>query len=106
MVYTALLASARQLTDNVSTSSSTCSNCPSTSSTDYVPCTTPLNMSITLDGRGEIPLHPLDLTAEPLDSPTSGTCVGTIQASDSTFSNPTSNVGDMILGVPFLRNTY
>jgi hypothetical protein len=73
---------------------------------DYVPCTTPLNMTITLDDRGEISLHPLDLTSQSSDDASSDSCVGVIQSADSTLNNPTSDIGDMILGVPFLRNTY
>jgi len=72
----------------------------------YVPCTTPLNMTITLDNRTEISLHPLDLTSQSPDDANSDSCVGVIQAADSTLDNPSSNIGDMILGVPFLRNTY
>ena len=73
---------------------------------DYVPCTTPLNITITLDGRSEIPLHPLDLTAEPSNDPSSQTCVRIIQAADSILTQPNSDVGDIILGIPFMRNTY
>ncbi|KAF8636237.1 hypothetical protein AX17_003722 [Amanita inopinata Kibby_2008] len=72
----------------------------------YVPCNTPLNMTITLDDRPETPIHPLDLTAEPPKDNQAQFCVGLIQAADSQLSNPTSGVGDMILGVPFMRNTY
>ena len=63
---------------------------------DYVPCTTPLNMTITLDDRSATPLHPLDLTAEP--SQENQFCTGLIQTADSEV--------DMILGVPFMRNVY
>lgn len=72
---------------------------------DYLPCTTPLNMTITFDSQGEISLHPLDLTSQPPDNSKSEDCVGLIQTADSTLT-PTSDIGDMILGVPFLRNTY
>lgn len=66
----------------------------------YVPCTTPLNMSVTLDNRPETPLHPLDLTTEA----NSGVCVGIIQPfpADSTVNE----IADMVLGVPFMRSTY
>jgi hypothetical protein len=73
---------------------------------DYVPCTTPLNMTITLDDRPEIPLHPLDLTAEPLQDNQAEYCTGLIQTDDSQLSNPSNSLGDIILGVPFLRNVY
>ncbi|KAJ6614583.1 aspartic peptidase domain-containing protein [Mycena sp. CBHHK59/15] len=74
----------------------------------YLPCTTPLNMTITLDERHEIPLHPLDLTTPPPSSSSHpSTCIGLIQTSaDAELRNPMSGIGDMILGVPFLRNTY
>ncbi|KAF8805892.1 acid protease [Phlegmacium glaucopus] len=72
----------------------------------YVPCTTPLNMSITLDNRPEIPLHPLDLTAEPPSDNQAQFCIGLIQTVDPQLLNPFSALGDMILGVPFLRNVY
>ncbi|KAF5311220.1 hypothetical protein D9611_013048 [Ephemerocybe angulata] len=74
----------------------------------YIPCTTPLNLTITLDGRSPIPLHPLDLTAlPPLASPgqKGATCVGLIQSADAFLGRPNA-IGDMILGVPFLRNVY
>ncbi|KAH7907100.1 aspartic peptidase domain-containing protein [Hygrophoropsis aurantiaca] len=71
----------------------------------YVPCTTPLNMSITLDGQPEIPLHPLDLTVEPSGQSGAQYCIGLIQAADAALT-PTSDIGDMILGVPFMRNVY
>jgi hypothetical protein len=68
---------------------------------DYVPCTTPLNMTISINGIA-IPLHPLDLTIG--QDISSETCVGTIQAADDSLSS--ARAGDMILGVPFLRNVY
>ncbi|KAJ6557910.1 aspartic peptidase domain-containing protein [Mycena capillaripes] len=74
----------------------------------YLPCTTPLNMTVTLDGRDEIPIHPLDLWTPPgSGAPDPSSCIGLIQASaDATLRNPTSDIGDMIFGVPFLRNVY
>jgi hypothetical protein len=65
---------------------------------DYVPCTTPLNMTITLDDRPDIPL---DLT--PQDNQAE-LCIGLIQTADSQLSNPSNFLGDIILGVPFCRN--
>ncbi|KAF9532215.1 aspartic peptidase domain-containing protein [Crepidotus variabilis] len=72
----------------------------------YVPCTTPLNMTFTIDSRPEIPIHPLDLTAEPPDDYKSESCIGLIQAADGALGRPDSTIGDMILGVPFMRNVY
>jgi len=63
-------------------------------------------MTISLDNRGEISLHPLDLTVEPPNNPNAQDCIGMIQAADSTLTSPTSDIGDMILGVPFMRNAY
>lgn len=68
---------------------------------DYVPCKTPLNMTISVNGLA-IPLHPLDLTIG--QDISSETCVGTIQAADDLLSS--ARAGDIILGVPFLRNVY
>ena len=73
---------------------------------DYIPCTTPLNMTITLDDLSEIPLHPLDMTYEDPTNPNSQTCIGMIGVDDPAFSNPSSDIGDIILGVPFMRNVY
>ncbi|KAF7768411.1 hypothetical protein Agabi119p4_7654 [Agaricus bisporus var. burnettii] len=72
----------------------------------YVPCRTPLNMTINIDDRPEIPLHPLDLTAEPPQDNRAEFCIGLIQAADSQLAHSNSNIGDMILGVPFMRNVY
>lgn len=72
---------------------------PASNGIYYVPCTTPLNMTITLDDRSATPLHPLDLTTEP--SQGNQFCTGLIQTTES----PDSEV-DMILGVPFMRNVY
>ena len=64
-------------------------------------------MTITLDNRPEIPLHPLDLTGEPpVGAAASTFCVGLIQAADAYLTRSDSDTGDMILGVPFLRNVY
>ncbi|KAJ7196500.1 aspartic peptidase domain-containing protein [Mycena pura] len=74
----------------------------------YLPCTTPLNITVTLDNRAEIPLHPLDMSLLPDQTAADqSTCIGVIQTSaDSTLSDPRSVIGDMVLGVPFLRNVY
>ncbi|KAI0369483.1 acid protease [Pilatotrama ljubarskyi] len=70
----------------------------------YVPCNSPLNITITLDDRSEIPLHPLDLSYFPPDDPSAENCIGAIQTPDHIGLSLTQ--ADMILGVPFLRNTY
>ncbi|KAF9651667.1 acid protease [Thelephora ganbajun] len=67
----------------------------------YVPCKTPLNMTISVNGM-DIPLHPLDLTTG--QDRSSQMCTGTIQAADELLYSV--RLGDMILGVPFLRNVY
>ncbi|KAF8162487.1 aspartic peptidase domain-containing protein [Mycena galopus ATCC 62051] len=81
---------------------------PASNNMYYFPCTTPLNMTVTLDDRTEIPLHPLDLSTFPAaDAADQTSCIGLIQASaDAILRNPSSNVGDMVFGVPFLRNVY
>ncbi|KAK7678909.1 hypothetical protein QCA50_018049 [Cerrena zonata] len=61
----------------------------------YVDCTTPINMTITLDNRPEIPLHPLDLTTA---------CIGIIQAYPA--GSAIESIADIILSVPFMRSTY
>ena len=61
-------------------------------------------MTVTLDDRPEIPLHPLDLSANSQTDPSSDMCIGLIQQ-DSVLANAES-VADIILGVPFLRNVY
>lgn len=72
----------------------------------YVPCTTPLNLTITLDDRPEIPLHPLDLTTEPPTGNQAQFCTGLIQADNADLAVANNKIGDMILGVPFMRNVY
>ncbi|KAE9394730.1 acid protease [Gymnopus androsaceus JB14] len=72
---------------------------PASDGNYYVSCTTPLNLTISLDGRSPISVHPLDLTTPPPSTSSSSNCIGLIQAVDS-------GVADMILGVPFIRNTY
>ncbi|EIW81636.1 acid protease [Coniophora puteana RWD-64-598 SS2] len=78
---------------------------PSNDNTYYVPCATPLNMTITLDGQPAFPLHPLDLTNEPQGQSNAQNCIGLIQANDELLT-ASSSVGDMVLGVPFLRSVY
>jgi hypothetical protein len=62
-------------------------------------------MTITLDGQPELPIHPLDLTSEPSGQSGVQYCIGLIQADDAQLT-ATSGIGDMILGVPFMRNVY
>ena len=72
-----------------------------TGSLDYVPCKTPLNMTISVNGV-TIALHPLDLTTVQDRSPQ--ICLGTIQVADELLGS--AHLSDMILGVPFLRSVY
>ncbi|KAJ8481242.1 hypothetical protein ONZ45_g15376 [Pleurotus djamor] len=77
----------------------------------YVPCSTPLNITMILDDRPPLALHPLDLTGLPPRDNSARFCIGLIQAADNfllpSASNPTtSSIGDMILGVPFMRSVY
>ncbi|KAG9220227.1 hypothetical protein CCMSSC00406_0009548 [Pleurotus cornucopiae] len=72
----------------------------------YVPCNTPLNLTLTLDDRPPVALHPLDLTGLPPKDTSSDFCIGLIQAADAALSSPTNGFGDMILGVPFMRSVY
>lgn len=58
-------------------------------------------MTISANGM-TIPLHPLDLTTG--QDISSQMCIGTIQAADELLSS--TRLGDMILGVPFLRSVY
>ncbi|KAG1893562.1 uncharacterized protein F5891DRAFT_1258598 [Suillus fuscotomentosus] len=78
---------------------------PASDSNYYVPCTTPLNMTITLDGQPELPIHPLNLTSEPSGQHNSQYCIGLIQADESQLT-ANFDIGDMVLGVPFMRNVY
>lgn len=68
--------------------------------TDYMPCTTPINMTVTLDNRTAIALHPLDLTTPNSQS----SCLGLIQSFPA--SSEVAHIADIILGVPFMRSTY
>ncbi|KAF4584827.1 hypothetical protein EYR40_001642 [Pleurotus pulmonarius] len=72
----------------------------------YVPCNTPLNLTLNLDDRPPVSLHPLDLTGLPPKDTSSDFCIGLIQAADAALSSPTNGFGDMILGVPFMRSVY
>lgn len=62
-----------------------------------------MNMTISLGSMAPIPIHPLDLTAQPPSSVPSvtDTCIGIIQASDQL-----NGIADMVLGVAFIRNVY
>ena len=50
---------------------------------DYVPCTTPMNITISLNGV-PYPIHPLDLTFTSGDVQDPTLCVGALQAIDLT----------------------
>ncbi|KAH9970300.1 aspartic peptidase domain-containing protein [Lactifluus volemus] len=78
---------------------------PATDGQYYLPCTTPINITITLNGQPEISIHPLDLTTQSQSGPSSSNCVGFIQT-DGGIMDTSSQVPDMILGVAFLRNVY
>ena len=109
MGYMALLVSGRLLTDNVSGVSSSTAVSRTYLDSFWSGCllyTTPLDMLMTLGGRDKIPLHPLNLTAEPVNDLDSQNGVGIIKAADSTLQSSFANIGDMILSVPFLRNTH
>ncbi|KIJ37376.1 hypothetical protein M422DRAFT_260037 [Sphaerobolus stellatus SS14] len=70
----------------------------------YLPCTTPMNLTIGLGNLPPIPIHPLDLTSLPLTltaGANTSTCMGLIQAYDNL-----GTLSDMILGVTFMRNVY
>ncbi|KAI0687088.1 aspartic peptidase domain-containing protein [Earliella scabrosa] len=71
----------------------------------YLPCDTPINISIKLDGRNEIFLHPLDLSYYPPNDANSEICIGAIQTPVQ-FPGLVLTATDIILGVPFLRSTY
>ncbi|KAI0350130.1 acid protease [Trametes cingulata] len=77
---------------------------PASDGNVYIPCNTPLNITITLDDRSEIPLHPLDLSYFPPGDASAENCIGAIQTPDHIGLSLTQ--ADLILGVPFLRNTY
>lgn len=72
----------------------------------YLPCTMPLNVSFTFDNNVTIPLHPLDLTGTPPRAQDSSVCIGLIQSADSVLAVPNNAIGDMVLGVPFMRSIY
>ncbi|PCH40590.1 acid protease [Wolfiporia cocos MD-104 SS10] len=74
---------------------------PSSNGYYYVSCTLPINMTITLDSRPAIPLHPLDLSYPTSD----GSCMGMIQNS-AIIGSDYVELPDLVLGVPFMRNTY
>ena len=70
---------------------------------DYVPCKTPITVSMTI-GQIRLPLHPIDMSQPPSNDPSTTSCIGTIQANPSIDQGKLP--GDIILGVPFLRNVY
>ncbi|KAI1783328.1 hypothetical protein LXA43DRAFT_903814 [Ganoderma leucocontextum] len=79
---------------------------PASDGNYYIPCTTPLNVSLKLDSRSELFLHPLDLTTYPPNDASSEMCVGIIQTPASLPGLTFGTTADMVLGVPFLRNAY
>ncbi|THG94158.1 hypothetical protein EW026_g7256, partial [Hermanssonia centrifuga] len=73
---------------------------PASDGNYYLSCTTPINMTVTLDNRTAIALHPLDLSTPNSDS----SCLGLIQAYPE--GSEVANIADIVLGVPFMRSTY
>ncbi|PPQ91314.1 hypothetical protein CVT25_006594 [Psilocybe cyanescens] len=73
---------------------------------ECIPCTTLLNLTLTPDTCPEIPIHLLDLTAEPPDNNQAVFCTGLIQTADAQLGSANGGIGDMILGIPFLQNVY
>lgn len=73
---------------------------------DYMPCTMPLNVSFTFDNNITIPLHPLDLTGTPPRAQDTSVCIGLIQSADSVLAVSNNPIGDIVLGVPFMRSVY
>ncbi|CAO1637849.1 unnamed protein product [Parajaminaea phylloscopi] len=71
----------------------------------YVPCTLPLNLTLTVGGF-TVPLHPLDASLSQSTGDTSGSpssaCIGSFQA--VTQGSPAG--ADIVLGAPFLRSVY
>jgi Eukaryotic aspartyl protease len=59
---------------------------PSADGQYFVPCGTPLNVTVRLDDREGVALHPLDLTADPPDDNRAAFCVGLIQVRLWVFS--------------------
>jgi len=66
-----------------------------------MPCEMMLNVSVTI-GRVEYPIHPIDASYKA--NPSDKGCIGSIVASD--YLGQEGAAGDMILGIPFLRNIY
>lgn len=71
----------------------------------YVPCTLPLNLTLTVGGF-RVPLHPLDASLSQATGDTSGSqssaCIGSFQA--VTEGSPAD--ADIVLGAPFIRSAY
>lgn len=69
----------------------------------YVPCNTPLNLTLTVGGA-VIPIHPLDasLYQDSASGSSSDGCIGSFQS--LTVDSPAG--ADVVLGTPFLRSAY
>lgn len=78
---------------------------PADSGVYYVPCTLPLNITLSVGGVA-IQIHPLDASLAQQTPDTSGQlssgCIGSFQALDS--GSPAG--ADVVLGAPFLRSAY
>ncbi|KAJ7583520.1 aspartic peptidase domain-containing protein [Mycena floridula] len=91
---------------------------PASDGNYYIPCSTPLNLSITIAStrsttKGPVAstsvvnvpysVHPLDLSDSGSNGP-SDSCISLIQANDGGLAR--AGAADMILGIPFLRGVY
>ncbi|KZT52462.1 acid protease [Calocera cornea HHB12733] len=72
------------------------------------PCTAQVNASFMFGGMN-YPIHPLDLSFDPTIvgmSLSNNTCIGAFQPIEAAATQALDGIGDMVLGMAFLRNTY
>ncbi|KZO95753.1 acid protease [Calocera viscosa TUFC12733] len=72
------------------------------------PCTAQVNASFMFGGMN-YPIHPLDLSFDPTIvgmSLPNNTCLGAFQPIEAAATQALDGIGDMVLGMAFLRNTY
>ncbi|CDZ97525.1 Aspartyl protease [Phaffia rhodozyma] len=76
---------------------------PASDGNYYIPCTTAIQMTITLSTIGTFPIHPLDLSGYTSGDSTHQTCIGNLQ-----YITPAAlaGKGDIVLGAAFMRNVY